>query len=72
VKILLKWVSKKQGSWVWAYMAQNRDKWRALENTAMKFRVLENGGNFSSNSSSISLVRRIQLHSVNHIKKLIR
>ena len=30
----------------WIYVAQDRDRWRALVNAEMNLRVLQNAGNF--------------------------
>ena len=34
------------GSMDWIDLAEDRDKWRAPVNAVMKFRVLQNAGNF--------------------------
>jgi hypothetical protein len=33
----------------WMHLAQDRDQWRALMDTVMKLRVLENAGKFLTN-----------------------
>ena len=39
--IILKWIFKKRtgGGMDWINLAQNRDRWRALVNAAMKLRI---------------------------------
>jgi hypothetical protein len=46
-RIILRWIfGKEDRSMNWIDLAQDRDRWWALVNTAMNFRVVENVGNF--------------------------
>jgi hypothetical protein len=45
----------------WIDLAQDRDQWRALVNTAMKLRVPLNAGKFSSGCTIGGFSRRAQL-----------
>ena len=47
-RIILRWLFRKWdvGGVDWIELAQDRDKWRALLNAAMKLRVPQNAGNF--------------------------
>jgi hypothetical protein len=46
----------------WIDLAQDRDQWRALVNTAMNLQVPLNAGKFSSSCTIGSFSRRAQLH----------
>jgi hypothetical protein len=46
----------------WIDLAQNRDQWRALVNTVMNLRVLQNAGKFLSSFTIDSFSRKAQLH----------
>jgi hypothetical protein len=48
----------------WIYLAQDRDQWRVLVNTAMNFRVLLKAGNVLISCVIISFSRRTLLHRV--------
>jgi len=37
--VILKWVSKKLDGEAWSDVAEDRDRWRAFVNVAMKLRV---------------------------------
>jgi hypothetical protein len=52
------------GGMDWIDMAQDRDQWRALENTIMNFRVPQNVGKFFSSCTSVGFSRKAQLHGV--------
>jgi hypothetical protein len=47
--------------WVYGTVAQDVAKWRALVNTVMNLRVLQNTGRFLSNCTTGDLLRRAQL-----------
>jgi hypothetical protein len=52
------------GSMDWIDLAQDRDRWRALENTVMTLRVPYNIGKFLSSCTTGGFSRRAQLHVV--------
>jgi hypothetical protein len=41
----------------WVELAQDRDKWQALENVEMNLRVLQNAGSFLTVCKPVSLRR---------------
>ena len=47
-RIILKWTFVQWGGMDWIYVAQNRDRWRALVNVLVKFLVSNNTGNLLS------------------------
>jgi hypothetical protein len=49
----------------WIDLAQDRDHWRALVNTVMSLRVLQNVGKFLSSCATVGFSRRAQLYGVN-------
>jgi hypothetical protein len=60
--IILKWIGR--GGVDWIDLAQDRDQWRALVNTAMNLHVKLNSWNFLSSSTTGGFSRRAQLHEV--------
>jgi hypothetical protein len=46
----------------WIDLAEERDQWRALVNTAMNLRVPQNAGKFLSSCTTGGFSRRAQLH----------
>jgi hypothetical protein len=51
----------------WVYFVQGREKWWALLNNVMKFRVPENRGNFSITWAAIGCRRRVMLYGVSEL-----
>jgi hypothetical protein len=50
------------GGMVLIYVAQDRDQWRAVVNTVMRLKVSKNAGKVFNNCSTVSFLRRDQLH----------
>jgi hypothetical protein len=52
------------GGMGWIDVAQDKDQWRALANTVMNLRVLQNAEKFLSSYTTCGFSRRAQLHAV--------
>jgi hypothetical protein len=48
----------------WIGLAQDRERWRALENTVMNLRVQSNVGKFLTSYKQVSFSRRTLVHGV--------
>jgi hypothetical protein len=55
----------------WIYLAEDRDQWRALLNTAMNLRVPQTVGKLLSSCTTSDFSRRAQLHYVNLLSYVI-
>jgi hypothetical protein len=58
------------GGMDWIDLAQNRDQWRALVNTAINLQVPQNVGKFVSSCTTGSFSRRAHLHGVSLLLRL--
>jgi hypothetical protein len=55
------------GGMDWIDLAQSRDRWPALVNAVMDFRVLQNAGNFLTGRKLVGFVGRTLLHRISYI-----
>jgi len=69
-KVILKWIFRKAG-WGGIYginLTQDMDRWRAILNVVMSFRVPKNAGNFLTSREPISFSRRTLLNGVSRYR----
>jgi hypothetical protein len=52
------------GGMDWTELAEDRGRWRALENGLMNLLVPQNAGNFLTSCKLVSFSRRVLLHGV--------
>jgi hypothetical protein len=63
---------KLSGGKDWIELAQDRNRWRAVINAVMKFRVPYNVGNFLTSCKPVSFSRRTLLHVLSKYLKLLQ
>jgi len=63
--IILKWIFRKwDGGLEWIGLAQDRDRWQALENAVMNLPVPQNAGHLLTSLEPVSFSRRTLFHGV--------